>query len=69
MKSNHTKKSYQAPQVEQIKLDTEISLVMNSIPGHPGDSGMPQNPNNDPTGFVQKLFRFWDWYKILPSMS
>ena len=56
MKSNNTKKSYQAPQVEQIKLDTEISLVMTSqIPPHPG---MPQNPNNDPTGFVQKLFRF-----------
>jgi hypothetical protein len=54
MKSNHTKKSYQAPQVEQIKLDTEISLVMNSIPGQPM---LPQNPNNDPTGFVQKIFK------------
>jgi hypothetical protein len=55
MKSNHTKKSYQAPQVEHIKLDTEISLVMNSIPVHPM---LPQNPNNDPTGFVQKILRF-----------
>jgi len=56
MKSNHTKKSYQAPQVEQIKLDTEISLVMTSeVPPHPG---MPQNPNNDPAHFIQKILRF-----------
>jgi hypothetical protein len=57
MKSNYTKKSYQAPKVEQIQLDTEISLVMTSPPNDPWSSS-PQNPNNLPTGFVQKLFRF-----------
>jgi len=56
MKSNHTKKSYQAPQVEQIKLDIEISMVMTSPP--PPNPQMPQMPYLDPSGFVQKLFRF-----------
>jgi len=52
MKSNKTKKSYQAPQVEQIKLDIEISMVMNSPP--PPNPQMPQMPE----GWVQKIFRF-----------
>ena len=56
MKSNHTKKSYQAPKVEQIQLDTEISLVMTSPPIDPNWYG--PNPNNDPAGFVQKILRF-----------
>ena len=56
MKSNNTKKSYQAPQVEHIKLDIEISMVMTSPP--PPNPQMPQNPYLDPSGFVQKLFRF-----------
>jgi hypothetical protein len=57
MKSNHTKKSYQAPKVEQIQLDTEISLVMTSPPNDPWSSS-PQNPNNLPGGFIQKIFKF-----------
>jgi len=59
MKSNNTKKSYQAPQVEQIKLDIEISMVMTSPP--PPNPQMPQNPYLDPSGFVQKIIRFGWW--------
>lgn len=58
MKSNHTKKSYQAPKVEQIQLDTEISLVMTSPPPVEPPTWYGPNPNNDPTGFVQKILRF-----------
>ncbi len=54
---NNSKRIYQAPEIEQVKLDTEISLVMTSPPNDPWSSS-PQNPNNLPTGFVQKLFRF-----------
>jgi hypothetical protein len=57
MKSKNTKKSYQAPKVEQIQLDTEISLVMTSPPNDPWSSS-PQNPNNLPGGFIQKIFKF-----------
>ena len=57
MKSKNTKKSYQAPKVEQIQLDIEISLVMTSPPIEPPNWYGP-NPNNDPTGFVQKILRF-----------
>jgi len=56
MKSNNTKKSYQAPQVEQIKLDIEISMVMTSPP--PPNPQMPQNPYLDQSGFVHKIIRF-----------
>jgi hypothetical protein len=51
MKTNPTKKGYQKPKVEQIKLDTEISLVMTSPP--PPNPQMPQMPE----GWVQKIFR------------
>jgi hypothetical protein len=51
MKSNNTKKTYQAPKLEQVKLDTEIALVMASVPPNPM---MPQMPE----GWVQKIFRF-----------
>jgi len=51
MKSNNTKKTYQAPKLEQVKLDTEIALVMASVPSNPM---MPQMPE----GWVQKIFRF-----------
>lgn len=53
---NNIKKKYQTPQIEQVKLDTEISLVMSSAPNDPWAS--PQNPSNSPGGFIQKLFRF-----------
>ena len=52
MKSNNTKKTYQAPKLEQVKLDIEISLVMTSPP--PPNPQMPQMPE----GWVQKIFRF-----------
>ncbi len=52
MKTNPTKKGYLQPKVEQIKLDTEISLAMSSIP--PPNPQMPQFPG----GFLQKIFKF-----------
>ncbi|MEN9699761.1 MAG: hypothetical protein RLZZ301_959 [Bacteroidota bacterium] len=53
MKQKTNKKNYQAPKIEQVKLDTEISLVMTSpvVPSNPG--GMPQIPE-----YVQKIFKF-----------
>ena len=48
------KKSYVAPTLELIKLDTEISLVMTSIPANPM---MPQMPNT-PEGIGSKIFKF-----------
>jgi hypothetical protein len=57
MKTNPTKKGYQKPKVEQIQLDIEISLVMSSPPNDPWSSS-PQNPNNIPGGFIQKIFKF-----------
>jgi hypothetical protein len=50
MKTNPTKKGYQKPQVAQIKIDTEIALVMVSVPPNPM---MPQMPE----GWVQKIFK------------
>jgi len=52
MKTNPTKKGYQKPKVAQIKLDTEISLVMTSPP--PPNPQMPQAPG----GLIQKIFKF-----------
>lgn len=52
MKSKTTKKGYQQPKVEQVKLDIEISLVMTSPP--PPNPQMPQMPE----GWVQKIFKF-----------
>lgn len=46
------KKSYVAPKLEQVQLDTEISLVLNSPP--PPNPQMPQMPE----GWVQKIFKF-----------
>jgi len=51
MKTNPIKKGYQKPQVAQIKIDTEIALVMVSVPPNP--SNAPQMPE----GWVQKIFR------------
>jgi len=51
MKTNPIKKGYQKPQVAQIKIDTEIALVMVSVPPNP--SNAPQMPE----GWVQKVFR------------
>lgn len=47
------KKYYHKPQVTSVKLDSEISLSMVSVPPNP----MPQNPNNLPEGIVQRLFK------------
>jgi hypothetical protein len=47
------KRAYTTPRVEQVKLDTEISLVMTSDPGQFGD---PEAPAIPPT-FIQKLFK------------
>ena len=50
------KRAYATPSVEQVKLDTEISLVMSSeVPENPGGSGMAPVPQ-----FVQKIFKL-DW--------
>jgi hypothetical protein len=51
MKTNPTKKGYQRPKVAQIQLDTEIALVMVSVPPNP--SNAPQMPE----GWVQKIFK------------
>lgn len=45
------KKTYKVPTIERIALDTEIALVMNSVPGQPM---MPEAPG----GFIQKIFKF-----------
>lgn len=45
------KKPYKAPQLELIKLDTDIALSMVSVPPNPGM--MPQMPE----GYVQKIFK------------
>ena len=50
------KKSYVAPTLELIKLDTEIALVMMS--GPPPHPMMPQTPGNWPEGIGSKIFRF-----------
>jgi len=50
-KSNHTeKRAYCSPQIEHIKLDNEISLVLSSLdaPGDPESSLAPEYFNNDP---------------------
>lgn len=48
---NTTKKTYSTPQIEQIKLDNEISLALESAPPTgPGESSLisPEYFNNDP---------------------
>lgn len=50
-KLSSKKKVYQSPVIERIALDTEIALVMVSVPPNPGM--MPQMPE----GWVQKIFR------------
>jgi hypothetical protein len=45
------KKTYQGPTIERITLDTDIALVMSSVPGPPM---MPEAPG----GFIQKIFKF-----------
>lgn len=50
-KLSSKKKVYQSPVIERIALDTEISLIMVSVPPNPGM--MPQMPE----GWVQKIFR------------
>ena len=44
------KKLYSAPSIDRIALDTEIALVMVSVPPNPM---MPQMPE----GWVQKIFK------------
>ena len=44
------KKVYQRPAIDRIALDTEIALVMVSVPPNPM---MPQMPE----GWVQKIFK------------
>lgn len=54
------KRAYTTPSVEQVKLDTEISMVMTSSQTPFGDPEMPQNPNNNPIPqFVQKIFKLF----------
>lgn len=50
-KLSSEKKVYQSPVIEHIALDTEIALIMVSVPPNPGM--MPQMPE----GWVQKIFR------------
>jgi len=44
------KQAYSSPQIERIKLDNEISLVLSSLdaPGDPESSLTPEYFNNDP---------------------
>ena len=49
-KLSSEKKVYQSPVVECIARDTEIALVMASVPPNPM---MPQMPE----GWVQKIFK------------
>ena len=49
-KLSSEKKVYQSPVVERIAIDTEIALVMVSVPPNPM---MPQMPE----GWVQKIFK------------
>jgi len=44
------KQAYSSPQIEQIKLDNEISLVLSSLdaPGDPEVLNAPEYFNNDP---------------------
>jgi hypothetical protein len=49
-KLSSVKKVYQTPLIERIALDTEIALVMVSVPPNPM---MPQMPE----GWVQKIFK------------
>jgi hypothetical protein len=51
MKTKLSKKNYLKPKVERIALDTEIALVMVSVPPNP--SNAPQMPE----GWVQRIFR------------
>jgi len=59
-----TKKVYSSPKVEQIKLDTEISLVMTSVDNDNSSTTPPPefligNP-------VQKIFKlFWNPNKLM----
>jgi hypothetical protein len=45
------RKTYQMPTIARIALDTEIALVMVSVPPNP--SNAPQMPE----GWVQKIFK------------
>jgi hypothetical protein len=49
-KLGSVKKVYQTPLIQRIALDTEIALVMVSVPPNPM---MPQMPE----GWVQKIFK------------
>jgi hypothetical protein len=45
------KRIYSPPQIEEIKLDNEISLVLESNPPFPGNeniSSAPEHLSNDP---------------------
>jgi hypothetical protein len=54
IKTNNQKRAYNAPKVEQVKLDHEISMVMMSYPGDPNT--MPtQDPLMSLKGF--RLFK------------
>jgi len=50
MNKHNPKKFYIAPQLEQVKLDTEISLQLESPPVGPDEpiSMAPEYFNNDP---------------------
>ena len=54
---NNQKRAYFAPQIKQIKLDNEISLVLESEPPlGPGESLLkaPEYFNNDPFKLAQQ---------------
>ena len=50
----NTKRTYQAPQVTEVRIDSEISLVMMSYPGDPGTL-----PTQDPLMSIKafKIFK------------
>lgn len=49
-----TKRTYQAPQVTEVRIDNEISLVMMSYPGDPASA-----PTQDPLMSIKafKIFK------------
>jgi len=53
MKTIEQKKEYVSPFIECVKLDNEISLALESMPGDPGEPGIilgqaPEHFNNNP---------------------
>ena len=51
------KKFYLQPSVEQVKLDTSISILMSSG-GQTSPTGDPEGIGQSPIHYIQKIFKF-----------